>query len=116
MNLLQETLQSLKENGKTSQDVVWVGNQDGHYSITWAEFSAIAEKTTYSSGFGNQEIASDLVIVGENWWLERHEYDGSEWWEYKELPHVSKSAKSFTKVYDDALSSATLEDINKAVE
>lgn len=23
-------------------------------------------------------------------WFERHEYDGSEWWEYKEKPAVDK--------------------------
>ena len=30
------------------------------------------------------EVAEDLVVVGDNWWIERHEYDGNEWWEYKE--------------------------------
>ena len=26
------------------------------------------------------------VAVGDNWWLERAEYDGSEWWEFKTIP------------------------------
>jgi len=24
--------------------------------------------------------------VGDDWWLERHEYDGSEWWVFQKLP------------------------------
>lgn len=35
---------------------------------------------------GSPQVAEDLLIVGDTWCLERHEYDGSEWWEYKELP------------------------------
>lgn len=31
-------------------------------------------------------MAQDLIIVGDTWWLERHEYDGCEWFEFKELP------------------------------
>jgi hypothetical protein len=27
-----------------------------------------------------------LQLVGETFWIERAEYDGSEWWEYKEIP------------------------------
>lgn len=45
-------------------------------------FEQVAKKTNYGSGF----VATDLVVVGKNWWLERGEYDGSEWWEYKESP------------------------------
>lgn len=28
--------------------------------------------------------------MGDDWWLERHEYDGSEWFELKELPDKPK--------------------------
>jgi len=40
----------------------------------------------YNNSFGGQEIAEDLLIVGEDWWMERCEYDGSEWWEFKTMP------------------------------
>lgn len=28
--------------------------------------------------------------MGDDWWLERHEYDGSEWFELKECPDKPK--------------------------
>jgi hypothetical protein len=40
----------------------------------------------YDDGFGGNEIPLSLVVVGDDWWLERGEYDGSEWWEFKRLP------------------------------
>lgn len=39
------------------------------------------------------------MIVGENWWLERSEYDGSEGWEYKQAqkePETSLEVKALT--------------------
>ena len=38
------------------------------------------------NGFGGAEVNENLFVVGADWWLERHEYDGSEWWEFKTLP------------------------------
>jgi len=83
MNLLKETLDELKENGKTEADVCWVGNLN--LKCTWDAFKKIAD-TEYDCGFGSAKVAQDLLIVGKDWWLERHEYDGSEWWEYKSTP------------------------------
>ena len=34
--LLQETIEILNDNGKSSTDVEWVGKYDGYY--TWEEF------------------------------------------------------------------------------
>lgn len=79
MNLLSETLSDLLSNGKSPLDVFWVGSKDGKYAISWEEFAKIATNTNYNEGLGGQEITSDLVVVGQSWWLERHEYDGSEW-------------------------------------
>lgn len=83
-NLLEETLKVLADNGKTPDDVEWVGSVSFGW-FSWDDFAGLANKT-YNSGFGGQEVASDLVVAGKNWWLERHDYDGSEWWEYKEQP------------------------------
>jgi hypothetical protein len=84
-NLLEETLDVLKANGKTPDDVRWVGNK-GSNASTWQEFKRLA-KVNYDNGYGSAEIDTTLVVVGSDWWLERHEYDGSEWWEFKSLPH-----------------------------
>ena len=40
----------------------------------------------YDSGYGAAEVAPDLKLIGEDFWLERAEYDGSEWREYKTIP------------------------------
>jgi hypothetical protein len=88
-NLLAETLEVLTEHSKTTEDVLWIGSSDGEIATDWASFAAIAENVNYNSGFGGNEIAGDLVIVGSDWWLERGEYDGSEWWEFKAKPQRS---------------------------
>jgi hypothetical protein len=95
-NLLEETLEVLKKNGKSEIDVRWVGCRSqypAHWFTyyfngikTWEEFKEEAKDIWYDRGYGNQEIANGLVIVGDNWWMERHEYDGLEWWEFKTLP------------------------------
>lgn len=85
-NIVKETLEELKYLGLKSEDVLWVGSHDGKYAMPWDQFQARFENVTYDSGFGAQEIAEDLVVVGANWWLEREEYDGSERWAFKQLP------------------------------
>lgn len=80
----EETLEILKENNLTEKDVLWCGSQEFGW-FTWEDFLKVAPED-YDSGLGGQEIAKDFLIVGEDWWLERHEYDGSEWWEFKKLP------------------------------
>lgn len=80
----EETLKILKNCNKSEKDVLWCGSAEFGW-FTWEDFIAIAPEE-YDNGFGSQEIAKDLLVVGDNWWLERHEYDGSEWWEYKTIP------------------------------
>ena len=82
-NLLKETIENLETNGKLTTDVLWVGNKDIY--TTWEDFASKAN-FDYDNGYGGNKIASDLKIVGKDFWLERAEYDGSEWWEYKEFP------------------------------
>ena len=94
--LLSETIEVLRINDKVPEDVLfvqttkheWVGgelrggfNQQG----TWNDFAALAD-FPYDSGYGGNEIELSLKIVGDSWWLERAEYDGSEWWDFKTLP------------------------------
>jgi hypothetical protein len=88
-NLLEETKGVLEGNGLTFEDVEWIGSEShGYIDIdTFIKFADIE----YDAGFGGQKIAQDLVIVGKNWWLERGEYDGSEWWAYKTLPKKPES-------------------------
>jgi hypothetical protein len=84
VNLLLETQEMLARHGKTSDDVEFV--TDGVSSCPWELFLYPASITDYDEGYGSDEIYENLKIVGKDWWLERHEYDGREWWEYKTLP------------------------------
>ncbi|MCW3140695.1 MAG: hypothetical protein N2V72_00725 [Methanophagales archaeon] len=88
-NLLKETLEVLWQHGKKSKDVKWCGIPGFGY-CSWSEFAAVAD-TEYDSGYGATKVEKDLVIVGEDWWLERREYDGSSWWEFKTLPVKPKN-------------------------
>lgn len=83
MNLLKETLDYLARHGKSSADVLWCGNSE--FKFDWTTFTHLANQE-YDEGHGVNEVSMDLKVVGKDFWLERHEYDGSEWWEFKQQP------------------------------
>lgn len=85
-NLREETIAVLKKHGRKWSDVVGVCGSD--FQIAKEQFWELANKR-YDSGYGGNEVAIDLKVVGKDFWLERHEYDGAEWWEYKEIPNLS---------------------------
>lgn len=91
-SLLQETIDVLSSAGKTISDVRfvvsggrWLDRGDKLQLGSWDDFAKLAD-IKYDSGYGSAEINTTLKIVGDNWWLERGEYDGSEWWEFKTIP------------------------------
>lgn len=94
-NLLKETKNVLRQNGKKLSDIVWVGCRE--FQIPMSEFVKCADQE-YDDGYGAADVAQDLLIVGSDFWLERHEYDGSEWWEYKELPQMPQEVKHIHRV------------------
>ena len=85
-NLRKETISVLKKHGKKWSDVAGVCGND--FQITKKQFWELANKM-YNSGYGVNEVALEMKVVGRDFWLERHEYDGTEWWEYKEIPNLS---------------------------
>lgn len=95
VNLWKETLDILEKSNKSWDDVLYISNikKSQHYKdeslvfeIPKNEFEEVTKTINYDNGFGGNEINIQLKIVGNGWWLERCEYDGSEWWSYKELP------------------------------
>ena len=66
--------------------------------MSWDSFKNAFEKIEYDCGYGHQEVAEDLVVVGNGWWLERSEYDGAEGWDFKSMPVASKNQLSFSKI------------------
>ena len=89
MNLKRETELKLKKYGKGVDDIVWIG-EVGKYRVSNRHMLNYFD-VEYYDGYGWHEIPLELVVVGDNWWLERHEYDGSEWWEFKTLPQPPKA-------------------------
>ena len=83
-NLLEETIEQIEGCGHTTNEVNFVA--DGKSYCGWEDFARTAKNYDYDEDYGSAEVNMDLVVVGSGWWLERNEYDGSEWWEYKSLP------------------------------
>jgi hypothetical protein len=88
INLYLETVEILGKHNKTLKDIQWVGTEEA--SIDKDRFFEEAKKIEYDNGYGGTYIATDLIIVGADWWLSRGEYDGSEWWAYNILPQRPK--------------------------
>jgi len=87
INFLKETEDLLKKHKKKSTDVLFVSN--GSTYVAYEEFVKQAD-FEYNNGYGRAMINKKLVIVGTNWWIERQEYDGAEWWAFKTIPTKPK--------------------------
>lgn len=92
-NLYEETINSLKENNKSIDDILWIGCDE--FSIPIENFIEVSKRTVYYSGYGHPEVASDLKIVGNDFLMIRNEYDGSEWWDFISYSH-NKPTTQFT--------------------
>lgn len=100
VNLLKETIECLHEHGKQESDVIWVGRDYFDYrkqericyKNNWDNFRINAD-FWYDDGYGGNEIGLDLKVVGKDFWLERQEYDGAEWWEFKALPTAPEETR-----------------------
>ena len=112
-NLLAETLWAVGHSGHAPSDVTYVGSvgKDPH-GCTWADFERLAD-VEYDSGYGGAEVAGDLMVVfSDGSWLERAEYDGSEWWEFKKSPQVPPSFASISRLIRASYESS-LAEMNK---
>jgi len=112
-NLKAETIEVLWEHGLTTDDVLWAGTTE--FYIDLELFWTLADRE-YDEGYGWQEVATDLIVVGAGWWLERHEYDGSEWWEFKSMPTKPPIRKSVQRVMRGACGWETLANMNDIAE
>lgn len=113
MNLWEETIEKLQENGYIFDDVIAIYGED--FQITKENFEEIAKETDYNDGYGCQEIAKDLTILGKDFIMIRENYDGAEWWRMILIPDVSSSNKNIKYVNSLIINSifkTTLNDIN----
>lgn len=91
INLKKETLEILAQNNRYPLEVEFV--TDGNSYISFDEFLRLAD-FEYSKNWGGNKIPLKLQVVGKDFWLERHEYDGMEWWEYKTMPKITPDMKN----------------------
>ena len=113
INLYEEIIGILEAHNKTIADIQYIicpkvydfnsvyermHYNDKLYSININNFMEIAKRTNYDNGYGGNEIPLSLKIVGKDWWLERDEYDGSEWFEYKTLPEKPEEELFIEKI------------------
>lgn len=101
MNLKEETLEIFEEIGKTMDDVQESFikykthmNKFGNWMNTarikilcTGIFNIDKLDINYDDGYGTQEIFG-FISFKDGTWMERGEYDGSEWWDYKKCPTV----------------------------
>ena len=110
VNLLDETLEKIKANGKSIEEIKFVMAETVRVKngmtypfeeyMNWEDFAEQADKI-YDDGYGGNEVKMGLKIIGKNWWLERHEYDGAEWWEFKQIPKKPKKYNKFNPFVKD---------------
>lgn len=107
MNLLTETIDYMKEFGKTPDDVLYVKMtkdsgfwQDFNDSypdeilVDFEVFKKVANRW-YDNSYGSNEVnTSTAILFKDNSVMYRWEYDGAEGWEYITLP------RTFPKKYD----------------
>lgn len=90
MSFLEETKLIMRYANVTPDRIEWIGSADGTMVTDWNTFQKLSD-FEYDSGFGSCKIPGDLIIVGDNWWLTRSEYDGSESWEFHQKPGAPKA-------------------------
>lgn len=104
--LYENTLECLQRHGKTFDDVLWIGNKDFYIDIE--NFVELAKKCgdsdiyhRYSDDYSTDDYAvvcvenipEDIIIVGNDFWLERKitdtclsDFFSTDCWEYREKP------------------------------
>ena len=108
INLYEEIIAILEAHNKTIADIQYIiypkiiNGLESIYNklctVNIDNFMKIAKETNYDNGYGRNEIPISLKIVGKDWWLEREEYDGSEWFEYKTLPEKPEEELFIEKI------------------
>lgn len=99
--LYDEIKEVLEENGRSLKDILYVTGihkTDCKKTLDCQKFLKLARKIKYNSGYGGVEINQRLVVVlrdGSS--LNRHEYDGAEWFEYNPVYPIDVQIEDFEK-------------------
>lgn len=112
MNLLTETILAVEGHGKSVSQIRWVGSADGMYHMSWDDFAVIAQDIVYLRFSGMTIVATDLVLVGDTWWLARVEQDGVQRWELREFPRKKGRGLTFKTIMASRGSPSSLHRLN----
>ena len=93
MNALEELIKVCEKNWKSLEDIAywWVGWEEENQCIFDSNSIGIMKKFLqdkypyYDNWYWWQVLFGEIVFKDRTW-LERWEYDWSEWWEYKKCP------------------------------
>ena len=80
-------------NDEYVEDRKSIDLREGHSIGEYEEFLHRLD-FQYDNGYGGQQVYGMVWLKEENTWMERGEYDGSEWWEYKKCPKVPDELKA----------------------
>jgi hypothetical protein len=117
-NLKQETLEELKDIGKSIEDIVALNVQavpetqyeeDDDYGVVYEDYIELEGYTPkkisqiiendfdfdYNEGYG-QQIVHGIILFNDGSWMVRKNYDGAEWWSYFK-PKSVEDVKNYFK-------------------
>lgn len=107
VNFKEETVDTILASGHTIDDIAWIGRNNSE-TFDIDSFFELCD-FAYDAGYGSQKIVSDLIIAfKDGTWLEREEYDGSEWWSFMLYP--DKPARANVNVERSDFVNVTYED------
>jgi hypothetical protein len=116
MNLLEETKEAIITSKHIPEEITFIGSITSGYNCSWEEFEVLADKE-YNASYGAAEVAQDLKIIFEdNTYLERGEYDGSEWWEFTPILTIPTINKRINSLFAAGVGWEDLIEINEKVK
>lgn len=101
-NLQRETLDAIVRAGKTVEDIAYCSiTIDVNYKQQELLKGKILDidklDFMYENGYGSQKI-NGFIVFNDKTWLERSEYDGSEWWDYRKCPSKPKGVQCLINI------------------
>lgn len=96
MTLLKTTLRDLQKNGKSPKDIRYI--QTSKFNFSWENFKNAAD-FELGGQYYSHIVKMDLVIVGDDWWMERECDDAYmfNYWVFRQFPKRLSNTKEISK-------------------
>jgi len=108
VNLYEETVKVMKENGYTEKDILLVYTEKG--IMPTEDFIREARAMNYDNDYGVVYVIRSLTILFENGRMVRDTYDGAECWEYISYNVTIPQGRHYSDLFN---SDHAREDINR---